>query len=336
MELGETYSEKIQSYFKSCKKTKLGVIILLFVAVLAGYFFAELRPVDARAHGSVEFQINPGDGFLKITSNLSEAHLIRSATAFKFFSILTGSALRIKSGLYELSPSMSSSEILYEIVSATHREVEVAIPSGASVYKVDKILSDAGVIKGGTLIAYNEKNPIDGKLFPDTYRFLLGSSTDDVVTKFLDNFVSKAMPELMKDKNNISNNLILASLVEKEVPTYNDRSLVAGILLKRLRANMPLQVDAAICYIKEKSSLGAEGCYPLSPLDFKIDSPYNTYLYKGLPPTPIGSPGLEAIRAVLEPESSPYWFYLSDPRTHKTVYSVTFEQHDQNRATYLR
>jgi UPF0755 protein len=129
---------------------------------------------------------------------------------------------------------------------------------------------------------------------------------------------------------------VLASLVEREVPLAEDQRRVAGILEKRLAVGMPLQVDATICHIKKIRAGSSVGCYPLSPLDFAVDSPYNTYLHMGLPPQPIGNPGIQAIMAVLDPLPSRYWYYLSDPATGKTVWSETLDEQEANRVKYLK
>jgi UPF0755 protein len=105
---------------------------------------------------------------------------------------------------------------------------------------------------------------------------------------------------------------------------------------KRMNVGMKLQMDATLCYMKEVVAQAPLPCYPLTSLDFKYDSPYNTYLYKGLPPGPIGNPGTSSIRAALNPRPSPYWFYLSDPLTKRTVFSETLDEHEDNRVKYLK
>lgn len=312
---------------------------VLAVLSLAGifYFVLATRPVSSAAE-VLEFSVLPGDGFSEITGRLEERGLIRSAFAFRVAAALSGAAPRLKPGNYFLSRASSTWEVIFELVVGANREVEVQIPSGASVYLIDKILSDAGVLPEGKFMGYVFSLPetAEGKLFPDTYRFFLGSSPQDVFRKMEENFREKALPLLGAEAERIGENLILASLLEKEVPDGDEQKIVAGILKKRLTAGMPLQVDATICYVKQRLSAGYVPCYPLTESDFKIESPYNTYLNKGLPPGPIGSPGLEAIKAAMNPVDSPYWFYLSDPETRRTIFAKTLEEHAQNRARYLR
>lgn len=319
------------------KKVVVGIVIFLCLILATGYFIFELEPVAGKAGAARNFEIKSGDGFREIASNLAVENLVRSKLAFELLALATGTAGKLKPGIYELSQTMGASEILSELVSGIHEQVAVTIPEGASAYEIDKILSDAGIASPGALVDFSIKNKIEGKLFPDTYNFFRGSETADVVQKFLANFEAKAASALKSGSGDSEMNLILASLVEKEVPDYEDRQIVAGIILKRLKANMPLQIDATICYAGRAAAYPRPfSCYPLARLDFKIDSPYNTYLHTGLPPGPIGNPGLSAINAVLNPKNSPYWFYLSDPVTRKTVFAKTLDEQERNRARYLK
>ena len=128
--------------------------------------------------------------------------------------------------------------------------------------------------------------------------------------------------------------LTLASIIEREVPFFEDRAIVAGILEKRLSIGMPLQVDATVLYVA--CAYRYDGCRELTERDFRVKSSYNTYLYKGLPPTPIANPGIEAIKAALNSTPSPFLYYLSDPETRRTVFSRTLEGHARNKTLYLR
>ncbi|MDO8536619.1 MAG: endolytic transglycosylase MltG [bacterium] len=319
----------------SRKKIVAPAAVLLFLFLIVLYFAFELRAVTAAGDIKI-IEIKNGYGFRKIVNIIANEGLIRSRIAFGTLAVLTGSAGKLKSGIYQLNSAMTSSEILRELISGSHREITVTIPEGTTVYGIGKILSGAGVLQAGEFVDMVQKKNLEGKLFPDTYRFFMGSAAEEVLAKLDANFMNKAAPLLDKSKDKISA-LILASIVQKEVPELTDQKIVAGLLKKRLEAGMPLQVDATICYIKEVESYPeGRNCYPLTPLDFKIDSPYNTYLHRGLPSGPIGNPGLRAIEAAMNPRSSSYWFYLSDPRTKATIFSVTFDEHSRNRERYLR
>jgi UPF0755 protein len=153
--------------------------------------------------------------------------------------------------------------------------------------------------------------------------------------RFLENFDHRAAPLLAADPARAERNLILASILESEVPDQEERRIVAGILIKRVAAGIPLQVDASICYIKEGLRPEAP-CEPITALDKKIESPYNTYLNSGWPPGAISNPGVLAIKATLDPVESPYWYYLSDPLTDKTIFAKTLDEHLANQLKYLR
>lgn len=235
---------------------------------------------------------------------------------------------------------------VYERLSVARPEVSVTIPEGSTMYDIDRILSEKGVLAPGAFVAVAAGD--EGELFPDTYDFYVSSTASSVVEKFLTNFNVKAGPLFAADSNdatnttNIENDLIIASLVQKEVPSSTDMAIVAGILEKRLAAGDYLDVDATICYQKQieeyaedPTTTSTAGCYPITEADLKTNLPYNTYLYKGLPPTPIGNPGAEAIEATLNPQSSTYWYYLSDPATGQTIYADTLAEQVANQEKYL-
>lgn len=316
------------------KRFIIGAAVLLLIAGVLGSFAYGLQPTSADAAATpVLFEVTQGEGFHEIINRLRDARLIRSSIAAEVFSLLTGSALSLQPGLYRLNAAMSAPEILGELTSGSGKEVVVTIPEGSNLYQIDARLSDALVTPRGGLVNFHDKGNLEGKLFPDTYRFFVGSDVKEVVQKLLDNFNAKAAPLLVGDKANAERNLTLASIVEKEVPNAHDQKIVAGILLKRLAAHVPLQADATVCYaMQQKAPLSPPDC---ATLDLNIDSPYNTYLYKGLPPGPIGNPGISAIQAAISSESSPYWYYLSDPKTGKTIFSKTLDEQHQNTVKYL-
>lgn len=325
------------------------------VIVIIPIFFAlALRPASGDS-APVVFEIQRGESFRDIMRGLSAARLVRSGLAAELLALVSGEAFHLKPGLYQLNPAMPSSAILAELASEGGQAITVTIPEGKNIFEVDAILANALVIRPGDLVRYNreqrtenrEQATLEGRLFPDTYQFARGSGVQEVVQKFLDNFQAKAVPLLGDNSSTAEKTLIIASILEKEVSGQDDREVVAGILQKRLAAGMPLDIDATVCYgklVASSQQLAARGSLttgyqmlttPCAPLDFKTDSPYNTYLYKGLPPNPIGNPGISAISAAMHPKSSPYWYYLSDPKTGKTVFAETLEEQNENVAVYL-
>lgn len=239
---------------------------------------------------------------------------------------------------------------------APRPEAAVTIREGFNLREVESRLLEAGIASAQNLPAFTIepfKNPsgtfsyeffkdapseasFEGFLFPDTYRFWLDSSSEAVIKKFLDNFDKKLVPdwraEIERQNKKIYDAVIMASLIEKEVRSDEDRALVSGILWKRLAAGMKLDVDFTICYIKSREN---KECLPITADDKKINSPYNTYLYKGLPPGPISNPGQAALKAAIFPETNPYWYYLSRP-DGKTIFSRTLDEHNAAKRRYLK
>ena len=306
---------------------------VMMLVVFSSWFFYCLQPVSKTAQTKV-FEIRRGESFIGISRRLQSEGLIRSAFSFELYAVVAGSARKLMVGVYDISGASSTPEIA-ALLKEANREVKVTVLDGASVYDIDKLLSGQKILPTGVLKEFAKTHLIEGTLYPDTYKFFRYSNIDDVIGIFSKNFQSKAEPVLNQDIKHFKDNLILASLVQKEVSDFKESRIVAGILKKRLSVGMALGVDATICYLK-KEVQGKASCYPLRPEDFKIDSPYNTYLYAGLPAGPIGSPEISAIRAVLDPLPSPYWYYLSDPKTGKAIFSKTLEEHSANRAKYLR
>jgi UPF0755 protein len=231
--------------------------------------------------------------------------------------------------------------------SLVYPKKSIMIPEGYTVAQIDKLMAGEGIIgKPGDILGIKPeiladdypflkgKKSMEGFLFPDTYEFFEKSSPETVVRKMLDNFKNKAWNKLEPLGGDTAyQRLILASIVEREVRDMkDDRAIVAGLLLKRMKIGMPLQTDVTICYVKDP--LGCDG--GVTKEDLLINSPYNTYLNRGLPPTPIDNPGLSAIEAAVNPKSSDYLFYISRKDTGETIFSKTIDEHNANVVKYLR
>src|SRR3989344_9619906 len=201
----------------------------------------------------------------------------------------------------------------------------VTIREGATVNDINKLLRKKGVL------TEDLSEGLEGYLFPDTYEFFVPSGTAAVEAKFRKNFNQKirTIIPVGSSEEDLKEILTKASLIEKEVPDSSERRIVAGIMMKRLEKNIPLQLDASLCYEKDPP------CFPITKSDKKLSSPFNTYLYSGLPPRPISNPGVDAVSAVLNPVATPYWFYLSDPKSKKTIFSKTLDEHNDNIVKYL-
>ena len=293
-------------------------------------------------------EILPGTGFKEIARLLKSQRIIVSKNTFLIYGILSGSAHQLKPGNYLLSAGSSTPAIVLSLTRGPKIDREITFPEGVTLKDIDMMLASAGILPPGALLKFPIKSvaaqynflkyseSFEGFLFPDTYRFFINSNTEQVAQKFLDNFEKKALPFLTNDQRPTTNDiLIIASLLEKEAPEFRDRQIIAGILYKRLEFGIGLHVDATITYAKCAGTFLTCKDPKVYRKDLDFQSRYNTYLYNGLPPGPIGNPGLEAIMAALNPIKSEYLYYLSDPRTKKTIFSKDLDEHLDNRAKYL-
>jgi UPF0755 protein len=293
----------------------------------------------------VLISVNPGDNVFSIAKNLKDEGLIKSFWAFVIYCFLSGNYKHFQPGVYFISSdNVLNIFQIVEMMTSKPTEVTVTIVPGMTVKEIDSALLEAKVLDKESLEKLDlsplkkdfpfllEANSLEGFLLPDTYNFFLSMNPYDVSRIILLNFSKKAWPLLSLSKNPYET-LIVASLLEKEVITLEDKKVVAGIIEKRLKNNMPLQIDASIVYaVCDKKFTN---CPALKKSDFLVESKYNTYKFNGLPPTPISNPYLDSIKAALSPISSNYLYYLSDPNTKKTIFSKTLEAHTINRRLYL-
>ncbi len=320
-------------------KKILVIFCVLVVATIVSGITYFLRPISQSDFSSKEVSIDQGVGFSGVADFLEKEKLIRSAFVFKMYSLISGSAHLVKPGYYLLRGSDSAVKILEKLIRGPE-DIKMKIIEGATLGDIDLQFFAAGITPSGALknfpisvlkkdyVFLKKAKSLEGFLFPDTYKFTRSTDPEIALRKMLDNFSSKVGSSYDK--------LIIASLIEKEAPdNQRDRELISGIIARRLRIGMGLQIDATVLYAKCRGVLIACKNNKLTRDDFAIDSPYNTYIHRGLPPTPISNPGLESILAAQNPLSSDYLYYLTDPRTGKTIFSKTFEEHDTERARYI-
>ena len=208
------------------------------------------------------------------------------------------------------------------------RAIRITIPEGTSVNGISRILLEK-------VPEFNNREFIsrarEGYMFPDTYFFRPGESTEAILSVFDNTFrgkISKIQKQITASGHTLDELLTMASILEKEASKTKDRQQIAGVLWHRIDIKMPLQVDAVFPYIMGKNT------FELTREDLQFDSPYNTYKYKGLPPGPINNPGVDAILAAATPVKTKYVYFLSD-KSGNFHYAVTYAQHLANKKKYL-
>lgn len=299
-----------------------------------------LQPVDSGNQEGVDLVIAPGSSTKAIARQLDQANLIRHPMAFRLFLYREGIGQRLQAGEYQLSQAMTLPEIAYTLTRAIDRQIKVTLLEGWRREEVAEYIA-AGFaqieVDFDQELFLSLPETREGYLFPDTYYFSRQSDENSVAKTIEANFNLKLEPlrsQIQTSQYTLDQILTLASMVERE--TRVDRPLVAGIMIQRLNNNWPLQIDATFQYAYGYSA--TEGTWWPSPRASlkELDSPYNTYMYTGLPPAPIANPSLSSIEAVLNAQvNTPYWFYLTDNQG-RMHYARTYEEHLANINRYLR
>ena len=323
-------------YGKITVMKKLIIFLILFLIAVFFTWQGIYSPVHFDSSEEKLFSVEKGQGLFQIAENLEKQDLIKNRFLFSLYIISQREQGSLKAGDYFLSPSMTIAEIGKKIISGDVYKIKITIPEGYNLAQIDARLSEVNLIKKGDIINFDSTNfqisDLEGFMFPDTYYFSSTMGMEEIVKVFSDNFDKKLSAEL-REEIEIQNKTVfeiitMASMIEKEVRTIEDRKIVSGILWKRLESKMPLQVDATIIYITGKATT------KISIEELKIDSPYNTYKYLGLPAGPICNPGLDSIFSAIYPKDSGYWYYLSTLEG-ETIFSKTLKEHRINKEKYL-
>ncbi len=310
--------------------------ILFFLAgVCVFWLFVQIQPVNSDT-ASKRFTINNGENASQVGLNLEKQGLIKSAIVFRVYTQITQSAKKIRAGSYELSSNLSVPKMVDKLL-AGPTEVWVTIPEGyrreeiaGKVVTTLELSSDAADKFMQEFL--NITTGREGYLFPDTY-LVPKDVTPQIFAKIMEANFSKRV-----DFSYSNNDIILASIIERETKTDEERPIVAGILLKRISAGWPLQADAAIQYVTSGCKILDTSCNwwkAVTVDDLKVDSPFNTYLNTGLPPSAISNPGLISIKAATNPKASSYWYYIHD-NDGQIHYAETIEEQNANIAKYLQ
>ena len=253
--------------------------------------------------------IQEGMSVEQISRVLEEANVIRAPFWFRVFAIALGGEHRMKAGDYYFDRPESASLVAWRIEMGDHqvKNIRVTVPEGFTIMDISERFDDQFIFFNNKVF---EADAMEGYLFPDTYFVPITATATSTLKLFRDNFdekVAPLLPEIKSQGKTLHQIVVMASLIEGEAKDPNDMTMISGILWKRMKIGMPLQVDSA----------------------------RGTYEFKGLPDNAINNPGINALRAAVHPDPSPYLYYITgnDKKMH---YARTFEEHKQNIAKYLR
>lgn len=301
-------------------------LVCVFIMVLV--FAAPPRDAEHDQH----IIITEGSSGEKIAQRLADENIVYSPTLFRLAVLLQGGSRDMKAGNYLFEEPQGVWSVAWRVIHGVFGvpQVTVRLPEGSTRVQMADILD-------GQLALFDKDKFLElteakeGYLFPDTYFFFQGATAEDVATRLEKTFEERVavLEDAFLESDYTRDEIVtLASIIEREVHDPADQRLVSGVLHNRLDIGMALQADATLYYLLGKPSS------ELTQEDLETDSPYNTYRYPGLPPGPISNPGLEAMKAALEPTPSEYYYYLSD-EDGVTYYAETFEEHIQNKARHL-
>lgn len=331
------------------KKKILIAVICVAVIIVAGavfYITGLGKALDSNDTQTVSVIISSGSSTGQIGQILEEEGIISSADKFKIWSRIKGYDSQYKAGTYTLSPSMDFQKIADIIVSGKVTTVNFTIPEGYTIYQTASAIAAKGLGDYDTLVslieagdfeydflkdAQNNKNKLEGYLFPNTYTVDEGMNEEQIIKVMLDQFEKQPYKVYAESGSSYSLNDIItvASIIERECKVDEERPLVASVIYNRLAKGMPLQMCSTVQYVLGKQK------EVLTYADTRIESPYNTYTNTGLPPGPICSPGLAAIKAALNPADTDYlYFVLSEKLDGTSNFSSDYAQFEKDKAAY--
>ncbi len=341
--------ERIEISVASIERIALGMYLQTRQADVQ----APINPEDDNLRA---FSIKMGETATTVSASLEREGLVSDGDLFRFLVRYLGIDQQIEAGEYYLRPSMTMEEIAFELRRGRLRSVTVTIPEGWRAEQIAQALAEKGLVKaqqfmevvqrGGQNYGFlRDRAPgsatsLEGYLFPDTYQMPAQAGAGTIADIMLNNFDTRVTPELRfaigSQGKTLYEVLTLAAIVEREAVVAEERPIIAGVYLNRLRKGMYLQADPTVQYAKGYDE--AEGRWwghMLQEEAATTQSPYNTFLHPGLPPGPICSPGLAAIEAVVYPAETEYlFFYSKGDGSH--AFAITYEEHLRNRDKYER
>ncbi|MDD5626605.1 MAG: endolytic transglycosylase MltG [Patescibacteria group bacterium] len=324
--------------------------ILFLFAALSGLLYIEwqIHRSFNESEGTRQFAIAEGQGVKEIAGNLQKEGFIRDAWYFEVYVWTEKREKDFKAGEFKLPPKINIPETVRVLTGKPEpKEIDITIIEGWDRQDIDQYLAGLKLIERDDFIVATRgfkdsifadrfeappESSLEGFLFPDTYRVYKDQAAVDLLKKMLANFQKKVgsdlLVEIERQGKSLYDILIMASIVEKESANEEEMPKIAGVFYNRLELDRSLESDATVNYVTGKKSRQP------TLEDVQMDSRYNTYRYKGLPPGPICNPGLAAIRAAIYPEETDYLYFLH-PEGQPVVFSKNLQEHNLNKQKYL-
>lgn len=314
------------------------IALIILVLGLAAKIFI---PFEIERGGQIIVSVDKGQGLASIARELQREGVIDSPFLFRALVTMRGSENSIAAGFYQFADGKKKTKIsLNEVVrrlvtgDSGFKAIKLTIPEGLNIMQIAaKVHTEIPLISAEDFASSSRS--YEGYLFPDTYFFMPYATSGEIIAKMQSTFNQKVLQNdnfnqaEASSGHSLSDIVKMASILEGEVRTLEDRKIVSDLLWRRIENGMALQVDSTFSYINQKTS--AE----LTTSDLKIDSLYNTYKYRGLPPTPISNPGLETLIAAAQPTPNKYVYFLND-KEGTSHFSKTYAEHLKFKNQYLR
>ena len=316
------------------------VVVIAAVGAAGNIIYREINGIGGDEKNYV-IDVPAGAGASKVASLLANRGIIKFPALFKLYA---GNRYMFQQGRHSVNSSMTYNELLETFGSYAEggvgEQVQVVIPEGYELSQIADVLAQNGLadkdefmkeVEEGTFdydfvnAIPREENRLEGYLYPATYQIYPGTSVHDIITMMLNAFKENVIPvyNASGSTDPIDYVVTMASVIEREAANDDEKKTVASVFNNRLYEGKKLESCATVQYIlHERKSV-------LSEEDTEIDSPYNTYMYKGLPIGPIASPGLSSIKAALKPADTDYMYFVADPSGSKNYFSITFEEHEE-------
>ena len=317
-----------------CKSSALSVVYfsLILICVTSASIILVLAQPSGTFPVARVITIDSGMTLTDVSSSLKTKGVIRSELLFKVLVSTRQESVGVLAGDYFFDKPLGVYELAIVFTQGDYglTPETLTIQEGSTIFDIAELCSKK-FSKFDKVKFLEKAELLEGYLYPDTYFFLPNVNEEQIIAELFETFVQRldeVADLILASEYSINEIVIMASIIEKEAWKEHDQRLISGVLWNRINLGMLLQVDATFNYVNGKNT------YELTYDDLKIDSPYNTYKYKGLPIGPISNPGLKAIRAALDPTPSDYLFYLAD-RNGNTYYAEDFDAHKKNRQLYM-